>query len=473
MVHSGRSSCASALASILVLTGPLFTTWWKSSRSHLQNGHSAFVLSPRESKLARVVRHDGNGLESTPVLETHGTDEDPEARRQRLNMLCVTFLQQVGNVEQIIEAGECERTPDGNIDFDGFRGLLDKIEMGISREEAWMLFKEMDNDSDGSIAPSEMRQTIRNSGAINQMYSEGLKNIGITVVPALITAGLFAYFQGPSSGVDFLTGYVVEDSLSVDNIFVFLTLFKYFKVPPSLQVYCLNLGIIGAVVLRAFFIFAGLAAVKAFEPLLLVFSAILLYSSYTVLVSSEDDEENDDEEPPEVIQGILSQLPTTNKFFGDKLTVESPDGKTLVTPLALCIIAIELSDILFAVDSVPAVFAVTEDPLIVYTSNIAAILGLRSIYQVLAIAVTDLVYLEKAVAVILGFVGFKLGAGVAGIEISSTLSLAFIILVLAIGVISSLLMRASSQESEDEEFKRRKKSTLEKVIFAFSNFWDK
>jgi len=269
---------------------------------------------------------------------------------------------------------------------------------------------------------------------------------------------------------------VVEDSLSVDNIFVFLTLFKYFKVPPSLQMYCLNLGIIGAVILRAFFIFAGLAAVKTFEPLMLVFSAILLYSSWTVLFSSDDEGEDEDGDVPEVVQNLLDQLPTTNTFVGDKLTVQSSEGRVLVTPLALCIIAIELSDILFAVDSVPAVFAVTNDPLIVYTSNILAILGLRSIYQVLAIAVSDLVYLEKAVAVILGFVGFKLGAGVAGVEIASTTSLAFIIGVLFIGVAASLQMQ-ETQDKEEEEFTRRRKKAIErvfdKVSQVFSTVWTK
>jgi len=328
----------------------------------------------------------------------------------------------------------------------------------------------MDSDADGSIDPKELRATIRNSGAITAMYSEGLQSAGLTVLPALVTAALFTYFQGVSSGIDFLTGYVVEDSLSVDNIFVFLTLFKYFKVPPSLQTYCLNLGIVGAVILRAFFIFAGLAAVKAFEPLLLVFSALLLYSSYTVLFSSDEESEDEGGDVPEVVQNMLDQLPTTNKFVGDKLTVQSSDGRVLVTPLALCIIAIELSDILFAVDSIPAVFAVTNDPLIVYTSNILAILGLRSIYQVLAIAVSDLVYLEKAVAVILGFVGFKLGAGVAGVEIASTTSLAFIVGVLFVGVVASLQMQ-DAQDTEEEEFTRRRKKPIEKAFDNFSQMW--
>jgi len=224
----------------------------------------------------------------------------------------------------------------GALTFTASQCCSKKIELDISPSEAQYLFNEMDSDADGSIDPMELRTTIRNSGAITNMYTEGLQNAGLAVLPALVTAALFAYFQGVPSGVDFLTGYVVEDSLSVDNIFVFLTLFKYFKVPPSLQMYCLNLGIVGAVVLRAFFIFAGLAAVKAFEPLLFVFSAILLYSSYTVLFSSDEEGDEEGEDLPEVVQNLLAQLPTTNSFVGDKLTVQSPEGRTLVTPLALC-----------------------------------------------------------------------------------------------------------------------------------------
>jgi len=437
-------------------------------RNHFPN--PSFVRPSFRSDVPRMVRHDANQQQSIPTLDKLEVEQALQPNQERLNMLCLSFLQRVGTVEEIVDAGACPKNADGSINFDGFVTLLRKIELDITHEETQYLFNEMDSDADGSIHPKDLRSTIRNSGAITAMYTEGLQNAGLTVLPALVVAALFVYFQGVSSGIDFLTGYVVEDSLSVDNIFVFLTLFKYFKVPPALQTYCLNLGIIGAVVLRAFFIFAGLAAVKAFEPLLFVFSAILLYSSYTVLFGSDEEDGEEGEDVPEVVQNLLAQLPTTNSFVGDKLTIQSPEGRTLVTPLALCIIAIELSDILFAVDSVPAVFAVTDDPLIVYTSNILAILGLRSIYQVLAIAVSDLVYLEKAVAVILGFVGLKLGAGAAGVEIASTASLAFIIGVLVIGVAASLQVQ-ESQEKEEDEFTRRRKRGIDKVLDQFSNVW--
>jgi len=469
MAGKFRSTC---LGQVLVSGCLLLTLTSIHMVWHNESWGPAFVRPPCRGNLPRVVRHDASQREAIPALDSRNlqVEHEFEVTKERLNMLCLSFLQQVGNVEEMIEAGACHQEADGSIDIEGFTKLIQKLELEITQEETKYLFNEMDSDADGSIDPKELRATIRNSGAITAMYSEGLQSAGLTVLPALVTAALFTYFQGVSSGIDFLTGYVVEDSLSVDNIFVFLTLFKYFKVPPSLQTYCLNLGIVGAVILRAFFIFAGLAAVKAFEPLLLVFSALLLYSSYTVLFSSDEESEDEGGDVPEVVQNILDQLPTTNKFVGDKLTVQSSDGRVLVTPLALCIIAVELSDILFAVDSVPAVFAVTNDPLIVYTSNILAILGLRSIYQVLAIAVSDLVYLEKAVAVILGFVGFKLGAGVAGVEIASTTSLAFIVGVLFVGVVASLQMQ-DAQDTEEEEFTRRRKKPIEKAFDNFSQMW--
>jgi len=243
----------------------------------------------------------------------------------------------------------------------------------------------------------------------------------------------------------------VEDSLSIDNLFVFLLLFQSFKVPTRLQSLCLNLGIYGAVVLRAVFIFAGLAAVESFKPLLLFFAAFLVYSSFSALTKSED-EDDEDAGPPELVQNIVAMFPTTPNFVGDKLFIEGPNGNTLATPLALCIISIELCDILFAVDSVPAVFAVTSDPLIVYTSNIAAILGLRSLFRVLSVAVQDLVYLEKAVAIVLGFVGVKLCAEVFGYEVSSAVSLVIIVTTLLGGVFFSKL----ADEEEDREKEQRR-----------------
>jgi len=415
-------------------------------------------LSGFVSPSAATARPTKVGCRQASVEAAVGGRQLTDEEQEQMNMLCVTLLQRVGTVEDIVEAGDVGEQ-DNSIDYDEFRELLSKIDLECTAQEAKDLFATLDADGSGTIELAEFRSTVRNSGAIQELYASSLRNVGFTLIPAFLAAAAFAYFKGINSGIEFATGYVVEDSLSVDNLFVFLAIFKSFKVPPNLQSYCLNVGIVGAVVLRALFISAGLAAVQAFKPFLLLFAGVLLYASYTALADSDDDDE--EEGPPEIVQNLLDQLPTSNKFEGERLFTEK-DGSWLVTPLFLCIIAIELCDILFAVDSIPAVFAVTDDPLIVFSSNIAAILGLRSLYQVLSIAVQDLVYLESAVAIVLGFVGLKLGLEVLNFEIDSLLSLGVIVSVLGGGVALSLL------EGGDEGLEpARKQPTILKVLKGF------
>jgi len=366
----------------------------------------------------------------------------------------------VGKAEDILEVGDTSTPGDGALDYVEFQGLLTKLKVDYQANEAKQLFDMLDEDGSGTLDLYEIKASLRNSGVITEMYSEGLQNSLYALLPAVALAIGLGILKGPSSAFDFVTGYVVEDSLSVDNLFVFLIIFKYFKVPPRLQKLCLDLGIYGAVVLRGFFIFLGLQIVNSFKPVLLIFAAILLYAAYSSLVEEDDDEEDDG--PPEIIRTIIEKIPATENFVDDKLFVQSENGSWLVTPLAICILAIELSDILFAVDSVPAVFAVTDDPLIVFTSNIAAILGLRSLFQVLSIAVQDLVYLEKSVSVILGFVGLKLVGEVAGFDIGSEASLLFIVSSLLIGIVASLWEESGG--SKDLNFKKAGKSTIQKLL---------
>jgi len=291
----------------------------------------------------------------------------------------------------------------------------------------------------------ELKSAIRNSGAIAGMYKESLATFGYLVAATLaFDAGVFA-FKGPEAAFDFLTAYFVEDSLSVDNLFVFLLLFRYFKVPPQLVDICLNYGITGSIVLRGIFIFAGLAAASVFAPVLLGFSVFLIGSSYSMLAGGDDDEEEEDA-PPELVTDLLAKVPMTGTFEGEKFFVNTPEGLR-ATQLTGTLVCIALCDVLFAVDSIPAVLGVTSDPFVVYTSNIAAVVGLRSLYQLLSIAVSDLVYLEKAVAIVLGFVGVKLGAEVLGVEVSSALSLGVIVATLGGGVGLSLL---ASDETKAE-----------------------
>jgi len=230
----------------------------------------------------------------------------------------------------------------------------------------------------------------------------------------------------------------------VDNLFVFLLIFRYFKVPPQLVETCLSYGITGSIVLRGVFIYAGLAAVNAFAPLLFVFSGFLIFSSYQLLQGEE--EEDEDEAPPEIVTDLLDKLPLSKTFEGDSFFIKGADGSTQATQLTATLICIALCDVIFAVDSIPAVLAINSDPFVIYTSNIAAVLGLRSLYQLLSVAVADLIYLEKAVALVLGFVGIKLGAEVFGFDINSAVSLGVIGGTLGGGVALSLL---ADEETKD------------------------
>eukprot|EP00752_Nemacystus_decipiens_P012890 g11410.t1 len=263
-----------------------------------------------------------------------------------------------------------------------------------------------------------------------------------TTAAVTMGASLFGLGINEMLGVDkalqFFAGYVVELSLSVDNLFVFLLLFKFFQVPFENQPRVLTYGILGAVVMRAIFIGLGEAAMSVFHPILLGFAAILIFSSYTLLVEGEDEEE--DLSDNKLIAFASSALDATDSYDGANFFT-MVDGVRRATPLLLVLACIELSDIIFAVDSIPAVFAVTKDPFIVYTSNIWAILNLRSLFTLLSSAVEDLVYLRPAVAIVLGFVGAKIGGEFFGFDVSTELSLGVITGLLGGGIGLSLLER--------------------------------
>merc|ERR1740133_552296 len=348
----------------------------------------------------------------------------PGMTSPRVRTVCVALLGQLTKLEEEI----------GELDFNGFSAFVDKLEVECDIEDKQSIFAMIDKDGGGTVDGFELKSAIRNSGAIAGMYKESLTTFGYLVAATFaFDLGIYA-FKGSEAAFDFLTAYFVEDSLSVDNLFVFLLLFRYFKVPPQLVDICLNYGITGSILLRGIFIFAGLAAVGLFSPILLGFSVFLLASSYTMLAGGEEEEEDD--EPPEIVTAFLAKLPITGTFEGEKFFVETPTG-TQATQLTGTLVCIALCDVLFAVDSIPAVLGVTSDPFVVYTSNIAAVVGLRSLYQLLSIAVSDLVYLEKAVAIVLGF------------EVSSALSLGVIVTTLGGGVGLSLL--ASDEAKADYE----------------------
>jgi len=373
----------------------------------------------------------------TDVIAPGGGSADDD---QVLSTVCVALLGQYSRIEDAIEASGTK-----SLDFAGFSELVDTLEVQCSEPDKRKIFDMIDvSPTDKRIDARELKSALRSSGAITRMYEDSIRTFGLLVAATLaFDAGVLA-FQGGTAAFDFLTAYVVEDSLSVDNLFVFLLIFRYFKVPPQLVDICLNYGIAGSIVLRGLFIFAGLAAVDAFRPLLLGFSAFLLFSSYQLL--SDADGDDDDDELPEAVVQLLAKLPLSQTFEGEKLAIAASDGRVLLTQLTATLVAIALSDVIFAVDSIPAVLAVSDDPFVVYTSNIAAVVGLRSLYQLLSVAVSDLIYLEKAVALVLGFVGLKLGLEVAGLELSSAISLGVIVTTLGGGIALSL----AADTDEDE-----------------------
>jgi tellurite resistance protein TerC len=241
---------------------------------------------------------------------------------------------------------------------------------------------------------------------------------------------------GPSAATDYFIAYVIEKSLSVDNVFVFLLVFSGLAVPPALQHRVLFYGVIGAIAMRAGLIFAGAALVERFSWLLYVFGAFLLYVAFRTWRHREEREEFDGS----AVLGLVRRVvPSTDDYEGRAFFVRR-GGRVLATRLFLVLLLVEFSDLLFAVDSIPAVFAVTRDPFLVLTSNVFAILGLRSLYFLLAGVSGRLHYLKAGLAVILAFVGLKmLTENVEGLWHPPPLvSLGFIGAVLAVVVVASV-----------------------------------
>lgn len=277
----------------------------------------------------------------------------------------------------------------------------------------------------------------------DQIYSAAITRTLLWILAATLFGLSLFLLQGEDVAAQFFAGYIVEQSLSLDNLFVFLLLFDYFKVPLSSQDRVLNWGIYGAVVMRAGMIGIGSVALREFHGILLVFAGILIYSSYSALAEAisnfnEDDNDDDGEEKEDmgenkIVQFSRNLLDASDTFDGDRFfTIE--EGVKRATPLLICMVAVEISDVVFAVDSIPAVFGVTENPLIVFSSNMFAIMGLRSLYTILSKAAQDLEYLEPAVAFVLGFIGVKLVAEYFGIVISTELSLGVVLTFLSAGV---------------------------------------
>jgi len=279
------------------------------------------------------------------------------------------------------------------------------------------------------------------------VYKTAIRRTLYWVGAAIGYGFLLMFVAGPEVSGEFYAGYLLEQSLSIDNLLVFLLLFEYFKVPLEFQNRVLNWGIIGSIIMRATMIGAGAVALREVREVLLVFASILLFSSYKVIVGDEDEEDGDLSENA-IVKFSNNLFSSTDQFDGDKFFTEI-DGIRKATPMLLCMIAVEISDVVFAVDSIPAIFGVTEDALVVFSSNMFAIMGLRSLYIILSKAASELKYLEKAVAVVLGFIGAKLIAEYFGFNISTEVSLGVVVTMLGGGVAASVLDKDESSTEED------------------------
>jgi len=227
------------------------------------------------------------------------------------------------------------------------------------------------------------------------------------VAQAAAFAGIIYFWQGRQSGLEFVTGYVLELSLSVDNLFIFLVIFKYFAVPDELQHRVLFWGILGALVLRGIFIGAGVGLIHRFHWLLYIFGALLVYSGIRVCIMGEH---QIDPAANPVVKAFRSWMPVTNEFHGGRFFIRNPQDKARLyaTPLLIVLLVIETTDVLFAVDSIPAILAITLNAFIVYTSNVFAILGLRSMYFAVSGLMKLFRFLHYGLAVVLMLVGVKM-----------------------------------------------------------------
>lgn len=235
-------------------------------------------------------------------------------------------------------------------------------------------------------------------------FKESIIWSGIWIALAMAFSVIILYWRGQEDFMFFLTGYVIEKSLSVDNLFVFLLIFSFFKIPNQYQHKVLFYGILGALVMRAFFIWAGISVLERFEWVIYIFGAFLVFSGIKMLMPHGDEH---DLEKSWVIVWTKKIFPTTPHFHEDKFFVKH-EGTWMITPLFITLIFVEFSDLVFAIDSIPAIIGITNDPFLVFTSNVFAILGLRSLYFALKGFADMFHYLKFGLAFILMFIGIKM-----------------------------------------------------------------
>jgi tellurite resistance protein TerC len=250
---------------------------------------------------------------------------------------------------------------------------------------------------------------------------------------------IFVFLQfGKRQALEFLTGYVIEYSLSVDNIFVFILIFTYFSVKARYQHKILFWGILGALIMRGIFIFTGVALINKFHWIVIIFGGFLVYTGIKMLFQKEATEVAPEKNT--VVKVFRRFLPVTETLHGDHLFIRQ-NSRLFATPLFLVLLVIESSDLIFAVDSIPAILAISKDTFIVYTSNIFAILGLRSLYFAVSGIMGFFRFLKVGLAFVLAFVGFKMLASYIHLEIPILLSLGIIVSILLISILASVLIK--------------------------------
>jgi tellurite resistance protein TerC len=258
-------------------------------------------------------------------------------------------------------------------------------------------------------------------------------SLGWFVVALIFNAGVY-FTMGSEKAVSFFAGYLMERALSVDNLFVFLLIFSYFKVPSQYQHRVLFWGIFGALVMRAVFIAAGISLIHYFDWIIYVFGAFLIYTAFKLV--SDTEKEIEPEKNP-VIKLFRKFMPVSKKYVQGKFFVRNKLG-LVATPLFIVMIVIETSDVVFAVDSIPAILAITTDPFIVYTSNVFAILGLRALYFAIAGLMQLFYYLNYGLSVILAFIGVKM-LSTHFVHIPISVSLGVIVSTLAFSILASVI----------------------------------
>ena len=266
-------------------------------------------------------------------------------------------------------------------------------------------------------------------------YREAIIWSVVWISVAMIFAGIVFWYQGTDLGLKFLTGYVIELSLSVDNLFVFLLIFSFFKVPAKVQHRVLFWGVMGALVMRLTMIFIGAALINRFHWIIYVFGAFLVYTGIKMFRQEEADIQP--EQNP-VVRAVTRYIPITRHYDGQNFFTRV-NGKLTGTLLLLVLVIVEVTDLVFAVDSIPAIFAITTNTFIVYTSNVFAILGLRSMYFLLAGVVEKFQYLRMGLAIVLTFIGAKMLIEALHIVISVRVSLVVVATVLLASVAASIL----------------------------------